>query len=100
MSAGALLEELRERGVRLQADGLTLRVDAPKEPTPTSCAAPCARTSAPSSAYSSVSARGSKKPTAAGSSSGGARSPAGSPCTTPPPASGTRSRPPSASPRS
>ena len=31
MSAGALLEELRERGIRLEADGLTLRVDAPKE---------------------------------------------------------------------
>ena len=31
MSARALLEELRERNVRLEADGLTLRVDAPGE---------------------------------------------------------------------
>jgi len=31
MSAAALLEELRERGVRLEADGLILRVDAPEE---------------------------------------------------------------------
>jgi hypothetical protein len=31
MSTGALLEELRQRGVRLQANGLTLRVDAPAE---------------------------------------------------------------------
>ena len=31
MSAAALLEELRERGVRLEADGLTLRVDVPEE---------------------------------------------------------------------
>ena len=29
MSAKALLEELRERDVRLEADGLTLNVDAP-----------------------------------------------------------------------
>jgi predicted metal-dependent hydrolase len=31
VSASALLEELRERGVRLEADSLTLRVDAPEE---------------------------------------------------------------------
>ncbi len=31
MSAGALLEKLRECGVRVEADGLTLRVDAPEE---------------------------------------------------------------------
>lgn len=31
MSATALLKELRQRDVRLQADGLTLRVDAPEE---------------------------------------------------------------------
>lgn len=31
MSAGALLEELRERGIRLEVDGLTLLVDAPAE---------------------------------------------------------------------
>lgn len=31
MSATALLEELRERDVRLVADGLTLHVDAPEE---------------------------------------------------------------------
>ncbi len=31
MSAGALLGELRERGVRVEADGLTLRVDVPEE---------------------------------------------------------------------
>lgn len=31
MNAAALLEELRERDVRLQADGLTLLVDAPAE---------------------------------------------------------------------
>ncbi len=31
MSAAALLEEMRWRGVRLEADGLTLRVDAPEE---------------------------------------------------------------------
>lgn len=31
MSASALLEQLRQRDVRLQADGLTLRVDAPAE---------------------------------------------------------------------
>ena len=31
MSAGALLEELRERGIRVEADGLTLSVDAPQE---------------------------------------------------------------------
>jgi len=31
MSARALLEELREREVRLEADGLMLRVDAPAE---------------------------------------------------------------------
>lgn len=30
-SAGVLLEELRQQGVRLQADGLTLRVDAPAD---------------------------------------------------------------------
>jgi predicted metal-dependent hydrolase len=30
VSAGALLEDLRARGVRLEADGLTLRVDAPE----------------------------------------------------------------------
>ena len=29
-AARALLEDLRERGVRLEADGLSLRVDAPK----------------------------------------------------------------------
>jgi len=31
MTAHALLEELRERDVRLEAYGLTLRVDAPRE---------------------------------------------------------------------
>ena len=31
MSARALLEELRERDIRLEADGLMLRVDAPTE---------------------------------------------------------------------
>jgi predicted metal-dependent hydrolase len=31
MNAASLLEELRERDVRLVADGLTLRVDAPKD---------------------------------------------------------------------
>jgi|SRR5215210_1906927 len=31
MSARALLEELREREVRLEADGMMLRVDAPAE---------------------------------------------------------------------
>jgi hypothetical protein len=31
MSARALLEELRERGIRLKVDGLMLRVDAPTE---------------------------------------------------------------------
>jgi hypothetical protein len=31
MSARALLEELRERDVRLEADGLMLRVDSPTE---------------------------------------------------------------------
>ena len=31
MSAVDLLEELRQRGVLLEADGLTLRVDAPSE---------------------------------------------------------------------
>ena len=31
MSAGALLGELRERGILVEADGLTLRVDAPEE---------------------------------------------------------------------
>ena len=31
MSAGELLEELRRRDVRLEADGLTLRVNAPAE---------------------------------------------------------------------
>lgn len=31
MNAGALLEELRQRDVRLKADGLVLRVDAPEE---------------------------------------------------------------------
>jgi hypothetical protein len=30
-SARALLEELRERDIRLEADGLMLRVDAPAE---------------------------------------------------------------------
>lgn len=31
MSARALLEDLREQDIRLEADGLTLRVDAPAE---------------------------------------------------------------------
>lgn len=31
MSAGALLGELRERGIRLEVNGLTLLVDAPAE---------------------------------------------------------------------
>ncbi|MEJ7873611.1 MAG: hypothetical protein WKF67_15245 [Rubrobacteraceae bacterium] len=31
MSAGVLLGELRERGILVEADGLTLRVDAPEE---------------------------------------------------------------------
>jgi hypothetical protein len=31
MNAAALLEELRERDMRLVADGLTLRVDAPED---------------------------------------------------------------------
>lgn len=31
MSAAELLEDLRGRGVRLEADGLTLRVDAPED---------------------------------------------------------------------
>lgn len=31
MNAGALLDELRERDVRLRADGLMLHVDAPEE---------------------------------------------------------------------
>lgn len=31
MSTSALLEELRDRGVRVEADGLMLRVDAPAE---------------------------------------------------------------------
>lgn len=31
MSASTLIEELRERGVRVEADGLTLHVDAPKQ---------------------------------------------------------------------
>jgi predicted metal-dependent hydrolase len=31
VSAAALLEEMRQRGVRLEADGLMLRVDAPEE---------------------------------------------------------------------
>lgn len=31
MTAAALLEDLRDRGVCLEADGLTLRVDAPEE---------------------------------------------------------------------
>ena len=31
MSATDLLEDLRERGVSVEADGLTLRVDAPKQ---------------------------------------------------------------------
>ena len=31
MSAATLVEEMRQRGVRLEADGLTLRVDAPEE---------------------------------------------------------------------
>jgi hypothetical protein len=31
MSARALLEELRKRDVRLEADGITLHVDAPEE---------------------------------------------------------------------
>lgn len=31
MSAGVLLEELRGRGIRVEVDGLTLRVDAPVE---------------------------------------------------------------------
>ena len=31
MSTAALLEDMHQRGVRLEADGLTLRVDAPEE---------------------------------------------------------------------
>lgn len=31
MSTAALLEDMHQRGVRLESDGLTLRVDAPEE---------------------------------------------------------------------
>ena len=47
MRTAALREELRERDVLLEADGLTLHVDAPAGPSPRSCAPPSASTSAP-----------------------------------------------------
>lgn len=66
-SPSALLDELRGRGVRVEADGLTLRVDAPEEAaTPTSCGPLFGRTSALSSGSSSANAASSKKPTGAG----------------------------------
>jgi predicted metal-dependent hydrolase len=79
MSARSLLEDLRRQGIRLEPDGLTLRVSAPKEVATGELRATLREHKRDLSGTSNASAGGSRKPTAGASSSSGHASQATSP---------------------